>query len=178
MSARTIKIEISVQIPETTLPLEIMAQLAYAPIQKAAEKIGAKLEGASVEARFGILAANQPEVWKACAFPRKRGSRGPVEFCSRDYVLSHGKEPRGRGGWAFEVSKASVDMAALRVAVGVWNTLRPANSASARLDEELYPELALVWMPSSTFASARKGAREIFSPANKSAGSLLVKVAT
>lgn len=27
-----------------------------------------------------------------------------IEFCDRDYRLSHGRAPRGRGGWAFSIS--------------------------------------------------------------------------
>jgi len=37
-----------------------------------------------------------------------------VKFCTRSYVASHGKEPRGRGSWAFGIH--------LRVAGGVLRT--------------------------------------------------------
>lgn len=46
----------------------------------------------------GILAAKQDN-------RRARKPQLTVDFCTREYVLSHGKEPRGTGKWAFALSR-------------------------------------------------------------------------
>lgn len=59
-----------------------------------------------------------------------------IDFTTTEYVFSHGREPRGRGGWAFEIPGAAGKPEEFWAPSGTYQEAKKAVIARVR---ELHP---------------------------------------
>lgn len=76
------------------------------------------------------------------------------------YEFSHGRSPRGHGGWAFSFPAQVFDMPTLLSAAQAHNA-STAKGGRCLVDSTTYPGKVVLWMGSALYSDARSAATEI-----------------
>lgn len=106
-----------------------------------------------------------------------------VMLSTYEYEFSHGRSPRGLGGWAFEFAALYFDREKLENAVRAFNAHSAQHQrkqpSCASIDYTTYPGHVLIWVQQSLYADARRAATMIAKlGARPSAHTLIGKVAS
>ena len=104
----------------------------------------------------GLMVLRKPEQTPDHA-AAQRAVRGAtrVEFSTNEYEFSHGKQPRGRGSWAFEIDARCFAVETLERLRGIWNA--DHDFKITHIDAQLYANRGkvVVWFSSGLYREAR-----------------------